>query len=157
MSLFYVLHHIYSTKKIESISMLHIKGLRAKVLYKKVAFQVGSGGPRLHRAKMKDGEKQALSQPLTADAALGDVTRESDSDRACNSLLFLSETTTPAPPDIVLHSCASKVITYAQHTLRVYALVLVSIIYFPQFTKNMGRMSREKLKKIEDFAKNFYL
>jgi hypothetical protein len=80
---------------------------------------------------MKAGEKQALSQTLTAGAALNNVTKKSDSDRACNSLLFLSETTTPTPPDVVLHSCASKVITYTQHTLRVYVLVLVSIAYFP--------------------------
>jgi hypothetical protein len=106
---------------------------------------------------MKDGEKQALSQTLTADAVLSDVTIESDSDRACNSLLFLSETTTPTPPDVVIHSRASEVITYAQHTLRVYALVLVSITYFPQFTKNMGSMSREKFGKIGNFAKNFCL
>jgi hypothetical protein len=90
-------------------------------------------------------------------SSVRNLTGKSNSSNVNNFLPFLSENTTPAPPDIILHSRASKVITYAQLTLRVYALILVSITYFPQFTKKMGSMSREKFVKIGNFAKNLYL
>jgi len=93
---------------------------------------------------MKDGEKQALSQTLTAGAALRDVTRRSGSNMPDNFLLFLSETTPPTPPDTVLHSRTHKVVTHTQHTLCVYALLLVGITYFRQIIANLGNMSREK-------------
>jgi hypothetical protein len=61
------------------------KGLaRKRPFTNKDASQVGLGGPRAHRAKIKDGEKEIwlLSQPT--------VIRQSDSNIDQYSLLFLS-------------------------------------------------------------------
>jgi hypothetical protein len=61
------------------------KGLaRKRPFTNKDAFQVGLGGPRAHRAKIKDGEKEIwlLSHPT--------VIRHADSNIDRNSLLFLS-------------------------------------------------------------------
>jgi hypothetical protein len=102
---------------------------------------------------MKIGKKQALSQPITASTISRTVTGKSDSNMLNNSLLFLSETTPPTPPDTVLHSCAHNVVTCTQQTLCVYALVLVGITHFPQFTKNMDSMSRGKCEKIRNTVK----
>jgi hypothetical protein len=102
---------------------------------------------------MKIGKKQALSQPIIASTISRNIAGRSDSNTPDNFQLFLSETTPPTPPDTVLHSCAHNVVTCTQQTLCVYALVLVGIAYFPQFTKNMDSMSRGKCEKIRNTVK----
>jgi hypothetical protein len=72
-----------------------------------------------------------------------------------NFLLFLSETTPPTPPEMVLHGRTNKAATHTQHTFCVYALLLAGINYFTHFTKKMGSMSREKLGKLGNIAKIF--
>ena len=97
-----------------------------------------------------------LSNTITAGAATSDVTSRRDSKKINNSLIFLSNTTPPTPPDTTLHSRSAKVVNHAQRTLRVYVLLLVDINYFPQFTRKMGSMSTKKCEKIENLLKNLH-
>jgi hypothetical protein len=80
---------------------------------------------------MNAGEKQALSQPLTAGAALITVTSRSDGNMPDNLLLF-SGTTPPCPPDVALRHCATKTVAQIQRTIPYGGLLLAGrIINFP--------------------------
>jgi hypothetical protein len=149
LSLFFV-----CPKKIGSISRLHIKGLRAKTLYKQDCLKMSLGGPRAHRLKMDVDERQALSHPLTSGEALIAVTSRSDGNMPDN-LLLLSGTTPPCPPDVALRHCATKTVAQIQRTIPYGGLLLAGRIinFLPLYCEDRQYV-KGKMGKIGDLVKN---